>query len=175
MKLWKEKKKLPFYWPFFYKKHLDMANEKYLMTIGMEKWRKFTSQIFDFWNFITEIFAKHVERFSKIMKLWRISKIIHFLVHFSTRYGGIWHTKNISWQSAWKIEENVHLRLLKLYHRDICKTCWEIFKNYEFWWKSGAKYLPQKCVLRQKIICCDYRHGLNFFRGHFYFFLNHFF
>ena len=61
--------------PFFYQKYLDMANEKYLMTISMEKWRKCTSQSFDFWNFIAQIFAKQVERFSKMMNLWKIWKL----------------------------------------------------------------------------------------------------
>ena len=70
-------------WPFYHQKQLDMAN--YLMTISTEKQRKWTSQIFDFWNFITEIFVKHVERFSKIMKLWKIMKIANFLGKFSTK------------------------------------------------------------------------------------------
>jgi hypothetical protein len=46
-----------------------MANKKYLMMISMEKQRKCTSQIFDFTKFMTEIFAKLNERFSKIMEL----------------------------------------------------------------------------------------------------------
>ena len=59
-----------------------MANEKYLMTMGMEKWRKCTSQIFDFWKFIAHEFAKLVERFSKIMNLWRIWKLPILLALF---------------------------------------------------------------------------------------------
>ena len=58
----------PFSRPFFCHIWMDMANKKYIMTISMEKGRKCTSQIFYFWNFITEIFAKLNERFSKIMK-----------------------------------------------------------------------------------------------------------
>ena len=72
----------PFSKPFFYQKHLDMANEKYLMTIGMEKWRKCTSQIFDFWKFIAHKFAKLVEIFSKIMNLWKIWKLSILLALF---------------------------------------------------------------------------------------------
>ena len=51
-----------------------------------------------------EIFKYH-----EIMKKM---KIAHFLGQFSTR--NVWkgQTKNISWGSAWKIEENVHLRFL---------------------------------------------------------------
>ena len=39
-----------------------------VLTISMDKWKKCTSQIFDFWKFVTEIFAKHIERFLKIEK-----------------------------------------------------------------------------------------------------------
>ena len=74
LEIMKNTKKCPFSRPFFYQKHLDMANEKYLMTIRMEKWKKCTSQNFYFWNFIVQIFAKQVERFSKMMNLWKIWK-----------------------------------------------------------------------------------------------------
>ena len=65
-------KNRPFSRPVFHQIQLDMANKKHVMTISMEKWKKCTSQIFNFWNFVTEIFVKHVERFSKIMKLWKL-------------------------------------------------------------------------------------------------------
>ena len=65
----------PFSRPIFHQKQSDIASKKYFMTISMEKQRKCTSQIFDFSNFITEIFAKHVGRFSNIMKLWKIGKL----------------------------------------------------------------------------------------------------
>ena len=68
--------------PIFHQKQLDMANGKCFMTIGMEKWRKCTSQIYDFWNFIAQIFAKQVERFSKIMNLWKIWKLPIWLAIF---------------------------------------------------------------------------------------------
>ena len=94
----------PFSRPFFCHIRLDMANKKYVMTISTEKGRKCMTQIFDFWKFITEIFAKLNERFSKIMKLRKIYKMAHFLGHFSTRYDLIWQIKNSSWWSARKKE-----------------------------------------------------------------------
>ena len=52
-----------------------MANEKYLMTISMEKWRKCTSQMFDFWNCIAQIFANKLRDFQKwwiYEKIWKL-------------------------------------------------------------------------------------------------------
>jgi hypothetical protein len=40
----------------------------YAMTTGTEKRRKCTSQIFHFWNFVTQILVKRIERFSKKIK-----------------------------------------------------------------------------------------------------------
>ena len=61
--------------PIFHQKQSDIASKKYFMTISMEKQRKCTSHIYYFWNFITEIFAKHVGRFPNNMKLWKIGKL----------------------------------------------------------------------------------------------------
>ena len=90
-------------------------------------------QIFDFWKFITENFGKLNERFSKIMKLRKIYKTAHFLGQFSTRYDWLRQIKNISWQSAWKREENVCFRFLiyKISPHWFCQIEWEIFNYYE--------------------------------------------
>ena len=53
--------------PIFHQKRLDIANKKYLMTISMEKLRKYTSQIFyflklyhrDFFQTCWDIFKYH--------------------------------------------------------------------------------------------------------------------
>ena len=58
--------------PFIYQIQLDMATKKYVTTISMDKLKKCTSQFFNFWNFVTEIFVKHIERFSKIEKIWKL-------------------------------------------------------------------------------------------------------
>ena len=68
----------PFSRPFFHQIQLAMTNKKYLMTISMDKLRKCTSQIFYFGNFVTEILAKCIERFSIIMKLWKLWKLAIF-------------------------------------------------------------------------------------------------
>ena len=47
----------PFSRPYFYQIQLDMAKNIYVLTIRMDKWKTCTSQIFPFWNFITEIFV----------------------------------------------------------------------------------------------------------------------
>ena len=123
----------PYSRPFFYQIRLDMANKKYLMGISIGKGRKCMTQIFDFWKFITEIFAKLNERFSKIMKLRKIYKTAHFLGQFSTRYDWLRQIKNISWQSAWKREENVCFRFLiyKISSHWFCQIEWEIFNYHE--------------------------------------------
>ena len=64
--------KWPFFRPFFYKIHLDLANKKYLMIISTEKGRKYMSHTLDFISFIIDIFSKFNERFSKVMKLEKI-------------------------------------------------------------------------------------------------------
>ena len=50
--------------------------------------KKITSEIFDLWNFVPEIFTIHIERFSKIMALLKSQ--------FSPSYSWIWSTKTIS-------------------------------------------------------------------------------
>ena len=50
--------------------------------------KKITSEIFDLWNFVPEIFKIHIERFSKIMALLKSQ--------FSPSYSWIWSTKTIS-------------------------------------------------------------------------------
>ena len=47
--------------------------------------KKITSEIFDLWNFVPEIFTIHIERFSKIMALLKSQ--------FSPSYSRIWSTK----------------------------------------------------------------------------------
>ena len=53
-----------------------MANNKYIMTISM-----------DFGNFITEIFAKHFERFSKKLKFGKLAILHAILLHDLEGYG----------------------------------------------------------------------------------------
>ena len=55
----------PFSRTIFHQKRLKMPNKKYLLRISMENWRKCTSGIFDFENFITEIFWKHSHKVIK--------------------------------------------------------------------------------------------------------------
>ena len=110
-----------------------MANQNHLMTISMEKQRKCTSQNFGFLIFITEIFAKQVERFSKNTKLKKIKKLPIFLAIFppkTVRYGKSKSSHDDQHEKTKKMYIS-DFWLLKLHHRDICKTCWEIFKNYE--------------------------------------------
>ena len=126
----------PFSRSIFHQKRKDIANQKYVMTISMGKRRKCTSQIFYFRNFITQICGKNM-------------KIAHFLGQFSTRNGWKCHIKNISWGSAWKIEENVHLGFF-YFGNFITEIFWKhspkVIKcqNYENWafWEP---FPPQKC------------------------------
>ena len=46
------------------------------------------------------------------LEIMKIKKIDHFLGLLSTRKSRIWQEKIISWQSAWKNEENLHLIFL---------------------------------------------------------------
>ena len=60
----------------------------------------------DLWKTYWEIFKYH-----EIMKNMKFAR---FLGQFSTRNGWKCQIKNISWGSAWKIEENEHLGFLIL-------------------------------------------------------------
>ncbi len=49
-------KNIPFSMPIYYQTQLDTEKKSYSMTIGTEKQKKCTSQIFYFLNFITHFF-----------------------------------------------------------------------------------------------------------------------
>ena len=78
------------------------------------KMKKMYISNFGFWKLHHRDFCQTFWEIFKNHEIMKNMKIAHFLGHFSTRYGKIWQTINISWQSAWKNEENVHLRFLIL-------------------------------------------------------------
>ena len=96
----------------------------------MEKQRRCTSQIFLFWKFRHTDLCKTYWEIFKYHEIMKHMKIAHFLGQFSIRNGRILQTKNMSWQSAWKNKENVHLRFLfwKLHHTDL----WKKYENCPF-------------------------------------------
>ncbi len=61
-----------------------------------------------FFNF--KFMQNALRDFQKKNTKFKLMKIDHFLGHFPARISRIWHIKIISWRSAWKNEENVHLR-----------------------------------------------------------------
>ena len=61
-------KNSPFSMPIYHQSHLNKEKKSYSMTIGTEKRKKFTSQIFDFWNFITNFFLMIGRAFFKNSK-----------------------------------------------------------------------------------------------------------
>ena len=119
---------LPFSRQFFYQIQLDMAKKKCVLTNSMAKWKNCTSQIFHFWNFVTEIFVKHVERFSKNENWWKLAIFRAILIPDQVGYG--WqiicqHCKHGQIKKMYISE----FWFLKLCHRDFCRTYWEIFKK----------------------------------------------
>ena len=60
--------KRPFSRAFSHQIQLDMPNKKYFLTISRKKWKKCSYQFCNFSNFVTAIFAKHIERFLKFRK-----------------------------------------------------------------------------------------------------------
>ena len=124
----KNYKNRPFSRPVFHQIQLDMANKKHATTISMEKWRKCTSQIFDFGNFVTEILCKHIERFSKCKKLWKLAILFAILLPEIVSYGRqiIYHDYKHGQVKKMYISE---FSFLKICHRDFCQTYWEIFKK----------------------------------------------
>ena len=82
--------------------------------------------------FKIQIYAKCAERFSKKNTKLKLMKIDNFLRQFPSRKSKIRQIKTISWRSAWKNEENVHLRFL-------------IFEN------SSQRYLQNKLRDFQKL------------------------
>ena len=61
-KSWNYEKR-PFSRAFSHQIQLDMPNKKYFLTISRKKWKKCSYQFCNFSNFVTAIFAKHIERF----------------------------------------------------------------------------------------------------------------
>ena len=56
----------PFFGPIYHQIHLDVVKKAYTLMTSMEKQKKCTSQIFDFWNF----FTWSEEHFSKYQNMW---------------------------------------------------------------------------------------------------------
>ena len=102
----------------------------------MEKQRRCTSQIFLFWKFRHTDLCKTYWEIFKYHEIMKNSKIAYFLGQFSIRNTRILQTKNISWRSAWKKKDNVHLRwffLETLSHRFVENILrdFQISWNYE--------------------------------------------
>ena len=60
-------------------------------------------------------------------------KIAHFIGFFLAIYGWIWKTKIILWQSAWKNEENVHLRFF-IFQTSLHRSLQNKFRDFQKWW-----------------------------------------
>ena len=60
-------------------KNASTKKMEYTRTISAEKLRKYQSQVFHFRNFVTEIFAKHFQRFSLFEE--KNAKIEFFINH----------------------------------------------------------------------------------------------
>ena len=56
--------------PIYHQIHLDRVKNAYATMISMEKLKKCTSHIFDFWKFITHFFKWSEEHFSKCQNMW---------------------------------------------------------------------------------------------------------
>ena len=110
----------------------------YAMTTGTEKRRKCTSQIFHFWNFVTQILVKRIERFSKKIKtkIWRrlvenqlpllILLVVFLLENRGYSKNAICHDDRHGKTKKMYISD---FSFLKLRHTDFSKTYWEIFKK----------------------------------------------
>ena len=63
-------------------------------------------------------------------------KTAHFLGHFPATVGyGISKSSHDDQHEKTKKIDISDFLFFKLHHRDICKTCCEIFKNYEYYEK----------------------------------------
>ncbi len=60
----------PFSGPIYHQIHLDRVKKAYTLMTSMEKQKKCTSQIFDFWKFITHFLKWSEEHFSKYQNMW---------------------------------------------------------------------------------------------------------
>ena len=60
----------PFSGPIYHQIHLDRVKKAYTLMISMETQKKCTSQIFDFWKFITHFLKWSEEHFSKCLNMW---------------------------------------------------------------------------------------------------------
>ena len=94
--------------------HKNASNDKksYTATIGTDWIFSLTLLFFSKPFYLIQIYAKCIERFSKKNTKLKLMKNDHFLGQFPGRKSKIRQIKIISWRSAWKNEENVHLRFL---------------------------------------------------------------
>ena len=60
-------------------------------------------------------------------------KIAHFIGYFLAIYGWMWQTKIILWQSAWKNEENVHLRFF-VFQTSLHRSLQNKLRDFQRWW-----------------------------------------
>ena len=60
----------PFSGPIYHQIHLDRVKKAHNLMTSMEKQKICTSQIFDFWNFITHFLKWSEEHFSKYQNMW---------------------------------------------------------------------------------------------------------
>ena len=60
----------PFSGPIYHQIHLDRVKKAYTLMTSMEKQKKCTSQIFDFWNFITHFLKWSEGHFLKFQNMW---------------------------------------------------------------------------------------------------------
>ena len=63
----------------------------------------------------------------------RITASMERLRSCSTRNTWIWLMKNISWRSAWKNEENVHLRFL-IFETSLHRSLQNKLRDFQKWW-----------------------------------------
>ena len=96
-----------FFWPYM------VGHDKQKLFYDNQHGKIKKIHISDFW--FLELhhweFSKTCWEIFKNLEIMQYIKDAHFLGHFSNRIIWIWLMKNISWWSAWKNEENVHLRL----------------------------------------------------------------
>ena len=60
----------PFSGPIYHQIHLDRVKKEYATMTSTEKLKKCTSQIFDYWKFITHFLKWSEEHFSKCQNMW---------------------------------------------------------------------------------------------------------
>ena len=138
-------------------KNASTEKTKYTMRKSTEKWIKCTSPIFNFRNFVTEIFAKHFQKFSIFWKniKWRIrcqNSQFCFMI-FSMKNASTEKTKYTTTKST---EKRIKCTSPILNFRNFVTEIFaKHFQTFSIFWKNKKRRIRCYSLKLAPIIFCQ--------------------